>query len=95
MVLGELIRTIGGDSYQPEAGSIERIIKKGKNFNGCTLGGCELEVALGRLWIIPQDKDNVLMSTAQWDEFESKHLEFINSGLPYKVRRAIWQNREE
>ena len=92
LVLGELIRNIGGGNYSPEAESIERIISEKDNFKGCTLGECELEVALGRLWIIPQDKDNVLMSTTQWDEFVNNHLEFSNSGLPYKVRRAIWQN---
>lgn len=95
LVLGELIRDIGGEIYQPEASSIKRIIAEGENFNGCTLGGCELEVALGRLWIIPQDINNTLMSTEQWNNFVSNHLEFTNSGLPYKVRRAIWQNQEE
>lgn len=92
LVLGELIRLIGGATYQPEAESVKRIILDGENFKGCTLGGCELEVALNHLWIIPQDDNNTLMSTAQWDEFVSSHLEFNNSGLPYKVRRAIWQN---
>lgn len=95
LVLGELIRCIGGENYHPEASSLRRIIAEGENFKGCTLGGCELEVALNRLWIIPQDSDNILMSTTQWDDFEGKHLEFINSGLPYKVRRAIWQNWKE
>ena len=95
LVLGELIRTIGGNNYSPEAESVHRIIAEGENFKGCTLGGCELEVALGRLWIIPQDEDNTLLSTEQWNEFVSHHLEFANSGLPYKVRRAIWQNMKD
>ena len=95
LVLGELIRSIGGGNYSPEAESVHRIIAEGENFKGCTLGGCELEVALGRLWIIPQDENNTLLSTEQWSEFVLHHLEFANSGLPYKVRRAIWQNWKE
>lgn len=95
LVLGELIRLVGGGNYSPEAESVHRIIAEGENFKGCTLGGCELEVALGRLWIIPQDESNVLLSTEQWNEFVAHRLEFANSGLPYKVRRAIWQNWKE
>ena len=92
LVLGELIRRIGGDSYTPEAASLNRIISEGLDFSGCTLGGCELEVAQSKLWIMPQDKHNRLMTASQWNDFCANHREFANSGLPYKVRRAIWIN---
>ncbi len=91
LVLGELIRSIGDNSYQPEAESLQRIISEGKQFKGCTLGKCEIEIASHKLWIIPQDSSNTTMTTAQWDKFVAEHPEFTNSGLPYKVRRAIWQ----
>ncbi len=98
LVLNELIRQIGDLSYNPEAAALENILSQKQNFKGCTLGGCELEVASGKLWIIPQDDDAKVMSLQEWQNFVEQHKEFTNSGLPYKVRKAIkkyWKSNYE
>lgn len=88
-VLGQLINRIGGGDYPPEADEVRRILTEGDDFRGCTLGGCELFIATKRLWIVPQDKKNRLMSKAEWESFAAVHPEYRNTGLPYKVRRAL------
>lgn len=89
LALSELVQKISGQPYPPEASAIIGIIEQGENFKGCTLSSCELEVAAGRLWIIPQDENPQPMSLQEWNDFVNRHHEFINSGLPYKVRKAI------
>ena len=89
-VLGQLLQKIGKSIYIPEADDILRILMTKGNFKGCTLGNCELFIAAKRLWIVPQDKDNRLMSKKDWDAFVEKFVCYKNAGLPYKVRRALW-----
>lgn len=98
LVLGELIRQIGNQDYQPEAVALDNILLKKDKFKGCTLGGCELEIASGKLWIIPQDDDTAIMSVEEWQSFAKQHAQYLNSGLPYKVRKAIkkyWEQTNE
>ena len=90
-VLGQLLQKVGRTQYSPEAAELARVLAQGNNFRGCTLGKCELFIAAKRLWIVPQDEKNILMTKCDWDDFLKKNPEYVNSGLPYKVRRALWQ----
>ena len=94
-LLGILIRKIGGGDYRPEAKEVERVLAVDDNFRGCTLGGCEIFVAAKRLWIVPQDNDNRVMKRQDWDNFEKQNPKYRNCGLPYKVRRAIYNKLKE
>lgn len=89
LVLGQLVKRIGGAYYQPEASEIKRVLAEDESFKGCTLGNCELFIAKKRLWIVPQDKENRLMSKDEWALFTDRYSFYKNAGLPYKVRRAI------
>lgn len=88
-ILGQLIKKASGASYQPEATEIQRVLNEKDKFKGCTLGNCELFLAAKRLWIVPQDKSNHLMSKAEWEEFVLRQPQYRHAGLPYKVRRAL------
>ena len=89
VVLGQLIKKIGGGDYLPEASEIKRVLEVSDNFKGCTLGNCELFMAAKRLWIVPQDKSNLLMTKQEWSQFIEKYSQYRHAGLPYKVRRAV------
>ena len=93
-LLGQLIGKTGGGDYQPEAAELQRILTAGADFKGCTLGKCELFIAAKRLWIVPQDEENRLMSKEEWAAFAARHPEYRNAGLPYKVRRALKEKLE-
>ena len=90
-----MIRKIGGGDYRPEAKEVERVLKTGADFRGCTLGGCEIFVPAKRLWIVPQDNDNRVMKRQDWEDFEKQNPKYRNCGLPYKVRRAIYNKLKE
>ena len=93
-VLGQLLQEIGDADYYPEAVELARVLTETDKFKGCTLGKCELVIAAKRLWIIPQDTKNELMTRLNWDMFLKKFPMYKNAGLPYKVRRALWQGLE-
>lgn len=89
LILGQLVKKIGKAEYLPEAEEINRILSLGNDFKGCTLGNCEIFIATKRLWVIPQDKENELMTRSEWERFEEEYPVYRNSGFPYKVRRAL------
>ena len=89
-VLGYLLQKVGQTDYLPEMSEIIRFLTD-DDFKGCTLGKCELFIASKRLWIIPQDEKNELMTIDEWSEFVEKFPQYKNYGLPYKVRRALKQ----
>ena len=88
-VLGQLIQKVGINSYIPESAELLRVLAQGTDFKGCTLGNCELLIAAKRLWILPEDKENSLLSKQDWLKFLERHPKYQNTGLPYKVRRAL------
>lgn len=90
-VLGQLLQEIGTSDYYPESVELVRVLTESDGFKGCTLGKCELVIAARRLWIVPQDTKNELMTRKDWDMFLEKFPMYKNTGLPYKVRRALWQ----
>ena len=42
-----------------------------------------------RIWIVPELRSTEVMSKAEWDECLQFLPQYANSGLPYKVRRAL------
>ena len=88
-VLGQLLQRIGNTPYVSEAEELQRVLENGDEFKGCTLGNCELLVAAKRLWVVPQDRTNRLMSKQEWDSFVKEHSVYRHCGFPYKVRRAL------
>lgn len=88
-VLRQLVKKIGGADYSPEASELKRVLAESNDFKGCTLGNCELFIAVKRLWIVPQDKENRLMTREEWETILKKYPFYRNAGLPYKVRRAL------
>lgn len=90
-VLGYLLQKIGRTDYLPEMSELIRFLTM-DDFKGCTLGKCELFIATKRLWIVPQDENNELLTREEWEKFVAKNKAYENCGLPYKVRRALWQN---
>ncbi|MCQ2966537.1 MAG: tRNA lysidine(34) synthetase TilS [Alphaproteobacteria bacterium] len=76
--LGEIIRIIGGKSYAPDTKRLQAICFsiKNKNFRGCTLGGCRIDVAAREkilVWkeAIDQDIDKEIKNPElfYWDRF--------------------------
>ncbi len=94
-VLGQLVRQVGGGVYQPEVMEIQRVLAETEDFKGCTLGKCELFIASKRLWIVPQEEKNIVMSKSEWMEFVERNPQYRNAGLPYKVRRALKNKLKE
>ena len=92
-VLGYLLQKVGNTDYLPDISEIMRVLEI-DDFRGCTLGKCELLIASKRLWVIPQDPKNELMSKNEWMLFAEKFPQYKNNGLPYKVRRALKQKLE-
>ena len=91
-VLEKLLRLCGNKSYAPEAEEILRLLQAMKNvdFNGCTLNGCEILVAQKRIWMVPEVLDNQILSKSDWDKCLHFVPQYAKAGLPYKVRRAIY-----
>ena len=93
-ILGYLLQKVGQTDYSPEMSEIIRVLET-DNFKGCTLGKCEIFIASKRLWIVPQDNKNTLMSKEEWAKFADKFPQYKNYGLPYKVRRALKQKLDK
>ena len=93
-VLGLLLQKVGQTDYSPEMSEIIRVLET-DDFKGCTLGKCELFIASKRLWIIPQDEKNELMTKEEWAKCVEKFPQYKNYGLPYKVRRALKQSLDK
>lgn len=93
-VLGLLLQKVGQTDYSPEMSEIIRVLET-DDFKGCTLGKCELFIASKRLWIIPQDEKNELMTKEEWKKCVEKFPQYKNYGLPYKVRRALKQSLDK
>ena len=91
-LLSELIVRIGGRMYAPEAEEVLRLSRglEKPDFKGCTLGHCELFESRNKLWIVPEDRSATLMTTAEWDKCLKSVPQYAKSNLPYKVRRAIY-----
>lgn len=92
-VMGQLIRQIGGQDYPPEAEELRRLLQavKSPGFGGCTLGGCEIIYKSPRLWIIPEMRVAAPAKNLM-EKFLQSHPQYDTNFLPYKVRRALYEN---
>ncbi len=89
-VMSRLIKQIGRKIYTPEAEEVLRICKNMQSdFSGCTLGGCEIFVFRGKIWIVPELKLKEKISKQRWKEFEEKHPQYKKMTLPYKLRLSL------
>jgi len=89
--LAELIKIIGEQVYTARAEDIERLADcmQQSDFKGATLGHCEVFVAQGKLWIVPELKLKNKMPKKVWDDFVTNNPRYNKVKLPYKLRVAL------
>ena len=89
-VLACLIKEVGENYYVPRADGVKRILTSlAKEFKGATLGGCEIFVADGKIWIVKELRGSVKTSKKQWEEFVEKNPKYKNLKIPYKLRLCL------
>lgn len=101
-VLAELLRQVGKQVYIARAEGIERLAKSlfnnfncindiggVKNFSGATLGGCEVFLQYGKIWIVPELKIKNKMPKQVWSDFCELYPVFKKQKLPYKLRVVL------
>ena len=59
------------------------------DFKGATLGHCEVFVALGKLWIVPELKIKKRLPKKLWEEFCVQNPKYAKQKLPYKLRVVL------
>ncbi|MBP3547042.1 MAG: tRNA lysidine(34) synthetase TilS [Alphaproteobacteria bacterium] len=90
--LAKMIIEIGGAEYAPEYSELQRLqdMLSFADFNGCTLGGCELIKFHNKIWIIKEDKKNKIIQKKQWEEYAQKYLPELKSDIPYKLKLNLY-----
>lgn len=91
-LLAEILCLSGGQGYAPEAEEVLRLLAdlRSVGFRGATLGGCEVFPAQKRIWVVPEHCNAAVLSKAEWEKCLQFAPQYANSGLPYKVRRALY-----
>lgn len=91
-LLENLLRQCSEKTYAPEADEILRLLRVllQDDFRGCTLNGCEIVVARNRIWLIPEVKKQQVLTKAEWDRCLQFVPSYAKANLPYKVRRALY-----
>ena len=92
-VIAELIRNIGDGEYAPEYAASNRLCTAltDKNFKSATLGGCEVLKFNRRIWVIAENKGNLVLSKKQWSDYVLKHPKVMKHGLPYKLKLNLFE----
>lgn len=77
--------------YIPRAESILGVIESLCNlpFKGATLGGREIFVSYGRIWIVPELSAKRQSTRKDWKEFVKRNPKYKNQKIPHKARLAI------
>ena len=77
--------------YIPRADSLLNLIADLQKlpFTGATLGGKEIFLSYGKIWIVPEMKAKHKSSRKEWKEFLAQHLEYKEQKIPHKARLAI------
>jgi len=91
-VLSELMLTISGNVYVPEAEALQKLIAeiKRENFNGMTLGGVYIQKSDMHIWIIKEYRRvRTDISEQQWKDFEKEEPEVRGIKIPMKLRQAL------
>jgi len=63
-------------------------------FNGLTLGGRELFIAYGKIWVVPEMSAKHKSSKREWEEFEARNPQYKNIKLPHKARLVLLATKE-
>ena len=107
-VMATLIRKVGGNTYIPRAEDVERLIvrifpqykaigdvrhEEEKPFAGATLGGCEILLQSGKIWVIPELKTTRKMPRTLWERFCELYPSYQKQKFPYKVRAVLVKNK--
>lgn len=82
--------------YIPRAQSILELISAMQTlpFTGATLGGKEIFLNYGRVWIVPELSAKRRSTRKEWKEFLLANSEYQNQKIPHKARLAILQKSE-
>ena len=90
-LLSAMIKIVGEQAYAPESEEISRVCQtlNSENYQGRTLGGCEIFVAQQSIWVVKEAKNPTVLSKSAWDEFVLYHRQYRRLELPYKLRVAI------
>lgn len=93
-VVSTLLKDVAEKSYIPRAADVQRlcdaVLEEGTDLKNRTLGGCEIINYQGNLWIIPEIKNDLIVSKKEWEEFLNKNNKYRKLRLPHKVRKYIY-----
>lgn len=77
--------------YIPRADSVLELINSLQKlpFTGATLGGKEIFLSYGKIWIVPEMRAKHKSSRKEWKDFVVQNPEFKDLKIPHKARLAI------
>lgn len=86
-ILAQLLKK----SYIPRADSVLELIKSLQSlpFTGATLGGKEIFLSYGKIWIVPEMSAKRKSSRKEWKEFLTQNPQYKDQKIPHKARLAI------
>ncbi len=92
-VIAELIKNIGDDNYAPEYQALKRLCKAmiEKKFKGATLGKCEILKFNRRIWVVAENKADLVLTKDKWNDYALKHPQILMHGLPYKLKLNLFE----
>jgi len=87
-VLATMIRKIGAKPYPPEFEELNRLCSalESGEFQGCTLGGCEVVVFQENIWIIKEVGKTKPLSQKTWEKYTQEHPRYAKVQIPYKLK---------
>lgn len=90
-VVSLLLKEIGGRIYPAESEEIQRLLGRlpDPDFKGCTLADCEVLSFQGKIWIVPEIKEKIIMPKKQWDDFTELHPQYKKGRIPHKMRLSL------
>ncbi|MDR1026001.1 MAG: tRNA lysidine(34) synthetase TilS [Lactobacillus sp.] len=90
-VFAKLVKEIGDNGYVSRASSIDKLLEiiAGKAFKGATLGGCEIILFKGKIFIIKELKSAAKLSKKEWENFVAKNKKYDNVDVPYKLKMVL------
>ena len=86
-----IMATLLKKDYIPRADSILNLIAELQKlpFSGATLGGKEIFLSYGKIWIVPELQAKRKSSRKEWEDFVAKNPEYKDLKIPHKARIAI------
>lgn len=83
--------------YIPRADSVMATIHSLNKlpFNGLTLGGREVFMAYGKIWVVPEMRAKHKSSKREWEDFTDQNVQYKNIKIPHKARLLLLATREK